>query len=181
MGYHEGASGRMDPVEPPPIDTTGLTQPEYEVKAERAALREGLSYLFTHPVDDVRLAGAKLRAMYEADSTALDWNSRYEDSFYGDPSVAAWLRGAANGFWFAALVLAGVGVLSTSSRWRGPAGVLPLIILSWTALHLLFFGDSRFHYPVVFAFALLGARGVVVLYDAVRRQQPSLDRRYAPV
>jgi hypothetical protein len=59
-------------------------------------------------------------------------------------------------------------------------GVLPLLILAWTAFHLLFFGDSRYHYPIVFAFALLGARGFIVVFDALRSPQAIARKRYAP-
>ncbi|MEX2245508.1 MAG: glycosyltransferase family 39 protein [Dehalococcoidia bacterium] len=178
FGHHEGATGRMDPFDPPRADRA-LAQPAYEVESDKKAMRKGLAYIVTHPIDEIRLSGAKVRALYEADSTALDWNSRYSDEFYGPPSVAAWLRGLANGYWFAALVLAGAGLAASRTHLRGAIGVLPLTVLAWTAMHILFFGDSRFHYPIVFTFALLGARGLVVLVEAVRRPEASLDRRYA--
>ena len=60
-------------------DHTGITEPQFEVKASNLALRKGLRYMLTHPADELRLAGAKIRAMYEADSTAVDWNSAYND------------------------------------------------------------------------------------------------------
>ena len=80
---------------------------------------------------------------------------------------------------FAMLILAGAGLIASRSRLNGPLGVLPILVLTWTAFHLLFFGDSRFHYPIVFAFALMGARGLVVIFDALRRPQTSLDKSYA--
>ena len=78
-----------------------------------------------------------------------------------------------------AFALSCVGLLSARSRLGGPIAFLPMLILAWTATHLLFFGDSRFHYPIVFAFALLAARGAVALYEALRRPQPELDSGYA--
>ncbi len=181
IGHHAGASGRMRIAEPePPLPDRGdLTQPAFEVKADRLALRKGLAYMFTHPVAELRLSGAKIRAMYESDATALDWNADYRPEFYASRNVEGWLRDAANGFWFAALALAGVGLIGGRTRLRDVTGVLPALVLMWTAGHLLFFGDARFHYPIVFAFSLLAARGVVVLYEAIRKPQTSLSRRYA--
>jgi len=153
-----------------------MTQPQFEAAADRLALRKGLGYALTHPVDEVRLAGAKIRAMYESDATALDWNSGYRPGFYDSSTEERWLRGAANGFWFVALALAGLGLVASRER---AAGVLAVLVLLWTAGHVPFFGDARFHYPIVFAVALLAARGIVVLLEAVRRPQPSLSRRYA--
>jgi len=181
IGNHHGATGRMriPEADPPLPDRTGLTQPEYEVAADRLALRKGLSYMLTHPGAEVRLAGAKVRALYESDATALDWNAAYQPGFYASQSVEDLLRDLANGFWFGALALAGVGLVALRSRLSGMTGLLPLTVLAWTATHLLFFGDPRFHYPIVFAIALLGARGALVLVEALRRPERALGGRYA--
>ena len=178
IGNHADATGRMQiPESEPPLPQRGdMTQPQFEAAADRLALRKGLGYALTHPVDEVRLAGAKIRAMYESDATALDWNSGYRPGFYDSSTEERWLRGAANGFWFVALALAGLGLVASRER---AAGVLAVLVLLWTAGHVPFFGDARFHYPIVFAVALLAARGIVVLLEAVRRPQPSLSRRYA--
>lgn len=181
IGNHDDATGRMNiPESDPPLPERGtLTQPQYEVKAGNLALRKGLTYMVSHPVDEVRLSGSKIRAMYESDSTALDWNSAYKPGYYASQSVEDFLRGVANAFWFGVLALAGVGVLSIRSRLGDIAGILPLTLLAWTATHVVFFGDGRFHYPVVFTIALLGARGAVVLFEALRSPERALGGRYA--
>jgi 4-amino-4-deoxy-L-arabinose transferase-like glycosyltransferase len=180
IGHHDGATGRMQIDEPIPVPERGtLTQQQYEVEAGELALRKGLRFMLTHPVDEARLSVTKVRALYESDATGLDWNSAYRDGFYDPPALGRTLRALANGFWFGALAMAAVGVAASRARLRGSLAVLPLIVMAWTATHVLFFGDSRFHYPITFAVALLGARGLVVLYEAVRRPQPSLDARYA--
>ena len=179
LGNHAGSTGRMQTAQPLPLPSrAGLTQQQYEVKGDRMQLRNALSYMASHPADEVRLAGLKLRALYESDATGLDWNSAYRRDFYHG-NWGDWLRALADGFWFAALGFAGVGLLADRARLRGPLAVLPLTVLMWTAVHLVFFGDSRFHYPIVFIVALFAARGVLVLYAAVLRREPSLDRRYA--
>ncbi|HEY8172161.1 MAG TPA: glycosyltransferase family 39 protein [Dehalococcoidia bacterium] len=183
LGHHEGATGRMAAwvAEPPQPERGNLTQGEYEVEADRLALKKGLSYMLSNPAKEVRLSAIKIRAIYEADSTALDWNSAYTPGYYASGNTELALRRIANGFWFAALGLAGIGLLASRARLSGPIALLPMILLVWTVTHLLFFGEPRFHYPIVFIFALLGARGLVVLYEALRRPQPSLDEsgRYA--
>lgn len=181
IGNHEGATGRMNISEPePPQPERGeMTQPEFEVAADRLALRKGLSYIARQPEDQLQLVPLKLRAMYESDATALDWNSRYDDAYFRPDGGAALLRGLANGFWFAALAFAAIGVAASRADARGPAGALCALALLWTATHLLFFGDARFHYPIVFAIALFGARGVVACGAMARRAQPALMRRYA--
>ena len=182
IGNHTGSTGRMNipEVEPPQASRAGLTQGEYEIKTSNLALRKGLRYIFTHPTREVELAGIKMRAMYEADSTALDWNAAYHSDFYSSQSLEEGLRSLANGYWFAMLILSVAGLIASRSRLNGPLGVLPMLVLSWTAFHLLFFGDSRFHYPIVFAFALMGSRGLVVVFDALRHPQAIARKRYVP-
>ena len=180
LGHHEGSTGRMQTsAEVPLPDRVGLTQPEYEVKASDLLLRKGLRFMFTHPADEVRLSAIKIRAMYESDATALDWNAAYEDGFYASDSLEWALRRVANVWWFTALALSAVGLLAARTRLAGPIGLLPLLVGVYTVTHLLFFGDSRFHYPIVFAFALLGARGAVAMFEMLRRPQPGIDSRYA--
>lgn len=181
IGNHEGATGRMyipEPEAPQPTHD-GVTQPEFEVKADNLALRTGLSYMRSHPQRELRLALTKIRATYESDATALDWNARYRHDFYASRRLEDWLRGTANVFWFAALAFAGVGIIGSRPLLRGAAAILPITVLLWTATHLLFFGDPRFHYPIVFAFALLGARGIVALVEAVRGPELKLSERLA--
>ena len=127
----------------------------------------------------MELAGIKVRAMYEADSTALDWNAAYHPDYYASQSLEEGLRTLANGYWFAMLALSAAGLIASRSRLNGPLGVLPILVMTWTAFHLLFFGDSRFHYPIVFAFALLGSRGLLVVFDALRHPQAIARKRYA--
>jgi hypothetical protein len=173
IGHHEGATGGMhvpggalpQPEEP------DLSQPEIEVAADSIALREGLHYMATHPRDEARLSAIKVRALYASDSTALDWNSGYERGYFGDDSVENGLRDTANAFWFSALILAGTGFIASWHRLRDGYLLLPAIVLAWTATHLLFFGDPRFHYPIVFVFAILAARGAAVALEAARRPQ----------
>jgi hypothetical protein len=52
-----------------------------------------------------------------------------------------------------------------------------MLLLAWTATHLLFFGDPRFHYPIVFACAILAARGTVAAFEALLRPLPGLRRK----
>jgi 4-amino-4-deoxy-L-arabinose transferase-like glycosyltransferase len=179
IGHHEGASGGMyvEGGALPQPDHTGLTQPEIEVAADRIALRKGLAYMLTHPRDELRLSAIKIRALYASDATALDWNSAYDRGYYGSDVAEARLRGAANVFWFAAMAFAGVGLLASWHRLRDAFALLPLLVLAWTATHLLFFGDPRFHYPVVFIFAIVAARGLIFAAETARRPLPALRRK----
>jgi len=179
LGHYPGSTGRSGVRDALPLVERGdLSLPEYEVKASNEAQKDAIEFAFTNPRDEVRLSGAKIRALYESDTTAIDWIWGFHPR---DRSGAreSFLRDLANAFWFTGLVFAGVGLAVSRAQLRGPAAVLPLTVALWTFGHLVFFGDPRYHYPIVFVFALLGARGVVVLYEAARRPEPRLGGRYA--
>jgi 4-amino-4-deoxy-L-arabinose transferase-like glycosyltransferase len=191
IGNSEAATGRMNiDAEHPPITERGSrSHGEWEAANDRLALREGLRWAIRHPLEELALAGVKIRAMFESDATALDWNSAYErDTFYASPELEDGLRRLANGFWFAALGFAAIGIAAAVRRGETDAperaahalfSALPALVLAWTAVHVLFFGDSRFHYPVVFAVAIVAARGIVAVYDVIASRASNPLRRYA--
>ncbi len=177
LGHHEGASGRTWPSGTIPLTERGtLGVQEYEVRANDDEAATALQYARAHPRDEVTLAGAKIRATYESDATALDWIWGYEVGGRSETHVE-FLRRLANAFWFAALALAGCGLLFAWRRMRGPAAILPLLVLLWTTAHVVFFGDPRFHYPIVFVFALLSAHCVVTMVDSILANLPSVRGR----
>ena len=116
--------------EPPQASRAGLTQPEYEVKASNLALRKGLRSCSPTRRDEVRLAGIKVRAMYESDATALDWNAGYQPDFYASQSLEERLRGAGERL----LVRARWSsrrpgcVASRDAAATAPLGVLPVMV-----------------------------------------------------
>jgi 4-amino-4-deoxy-L-arabinose transferase-like glycosyltransferase len=181
IGHHDGATGRMSTngALPPLTDRGTRTLGEWEAANDRLALREGLTYALTHPLDELRLTGAKIRALYESDSVALDWNSAYRrGEYYASPEVEDALRATANVFWFAMIAASGAGLLanarsSPASRAGARSSLqlaIPVLVLAWTAVHVAFFGDPRFHYPIAFMFALMGAHGAVMAFDWARRR-----------
>lgn len=168
MGNHEGANGRLmwgvglmllgEAAELPP--------PEREVAKSNLALRLGLKFMFTHPWEELQLAGSKVRALYEDDEAALRWIHAPEE---GKPlrSVRV-IADVADCFYFAALVVSAVGLLYWVGQ-RSSAVALPLLVVGvFTLGQLLFFGAPRFHFPMLASFCLLSAVGVVAGAEYVR-------------
>jgi hypothetical protein len=139
---------------------------EQEVAMNNRLLREGLKYMFTHPRRELDLTGLKLRALYQDDEEAL---RGIPMPLTGDKvRHADRIADVANVYYFATLALAGIGVLLWLGRDRR-ALALPLLAIGvFTLGQMLFFDDPRFHYPMLPAFALLAAAGIVALADATR-------------
>jgi 4-amino-4-deoxy-L-arabinose transferase-like glycosyltransferase len=182
IGHNDGATGRIPPADiaRPAPERGDMTQAEFEAAADARQLREGLEYMATHPAREIELSLVKVRALWESDASGLDWNAGFREGFYASEGLERFLRGLANGYWFAALGLAAAGLLAVRSRLTNDLLILPAIVLAWTALHVLFYGDPRYHYPVAFVLALLAARGAVALAEPLARPLPRLKRRYAP-
>lgn len=175
-----------------------LPYPEREIKVERVALRQGIDFAKSHPGYEAKLVFEKLYNMYKADDDALPWIG----GGWIDASKASWLQGSwvqsldkvgtpvvtippaaernwkdlANGYYFAILLLALVGVpLSFAVRDRKKL-LLVLLVGAWTALHLVFIPGSRYHAPLLPLFALWAAAGVVFAWSLASRAMKSRAR-----
>lgn len=170
MGNHEGANGRLmwgvglmllgEDAKLPPA--------EREVAKSNLALRLGLKYMVTHPWKELQLSGSKVRALYEDDEAAVWWINAPEE---GKP-----LRGArliadvADGFYFVVLAASAGGLLYWLRRRRSAVALPLLVVAVFTLGQLLFFGNSRFHFPMLPSFCLLAAVGLVAEAEYMRRR-----------
>jgi hypothetical protein len=130
-------------------------------------LRDGLKFMFTHPHRELELTGSKIRGLYEDDEEALRGIPK---PLSGETIPHAdRIADVANVYYFAVLALSGIGVLLWLRRDR-KALVLPLLAVAvFTLGQLPFFNDPRFHYPMLPAFALLAAAGLIALIDGPGR------------
>lgn len=154
-GHHEGATGGFDPIDPLLERSEPRDQPGGEADANRRGVREGLEFLATNPVDEVKLAAAKLRLLYQGDRIGL---KRAEDDGRQPflPGALRTLLGhLADAVYYAVLALAGLAML----RWAREGGARPLLpvlaIATVTLAYVAFWGDPRFHYPLMPVFCLL--------------------------
>ena len=175
-----------------------LPYPEREIKVEREALRQGIDFAKSHPGYEARLVFEKLYNMYKVDDDALPWIG----GGWIDASKAPWLQGSwvqsldkvgtpvvtippaaernwkdlANGYYFAILLLALVGVpLSFAVRDKKKL-LLVMLVAAWTALHLVFIPGSRYHAPLLPLFALWAAAGIVFAWSFASRTMKSRAR-----
>jgi len=177
IGNHEGANGafRM-----PPSCLDGyenLVRPEYEVARDTDGRAKALEFIREHPAEQLRLVPLRAYHTFKEDTDGLAAAESYGD----DPFIGTGLRSAlelaANVTFFATLVL-GVGAAfvlrGRRSGVRDPGRTfVVLAAVSLAATPLAFFGDVRFHVPVV-PFLVLGAAALVVW--ALDRRGRSISR-----
>ena len=166
IGHNEKASGRGQRADEIVFARPELTTVEREVWANAEGFRRGLRYALTHPVEEVSLLFKKLFWLYYNDEEGLAWN----ESHGGQPWLGdLWregLRSLSNVYYFAVLGFVALGAPLWWSL-RDPGRVLLLSLIGyWTLVHLVFFGDPRFHVPILPVFALLAALPWVALWRA---------------
>lgn len=125
--------------------------PAQEAHNDRIGYGLGFSYIAAHPVAFLKRGLLKTTYLLGSDTEALGYEiTRAADSGRTDHYVmlAVLMQGA----WFVFILLAGRGVLffMTSGRPRnGPAVMIVLTLLYWIAVHSIFFGSGRYHFPIV--------------------------------
>jgi hypothetical protein len=131
-----------------------LSPDRREAALSNAMLKDAVKYMATHPVDEAKLAAAKVRILWEADSVGIDWNEAYGADPVFSAETRETLRDVSNGYYFAALGLGIAGIGLGVARRNSAAVLLALLVAAWTLVHVIIFANSRFHFPVMFAFAL---------------------------
>jgi 4-amino-4-deoxy-L-arabinose transferase-like glycosyltransferase len=158
MGHNkEGPEGIMHI-----LDEYGpLTKyPGAEVKVGDVGLREGLKFLVTHPLDEVRMTGEKIRDLYRDDYVAMYLIEGYGSRQIMDESLRNVLKHAANSSYFVVLAASGLALLGP---WRERKAGLQFALLAigvWTLGSMAFFTNTRFHFPIMPAFALLAGEAL---------------------
>ncbi|MGA2285406.1 MAG: glycosyltransferase family 39 protein [Dehalococcoidia bacterium] len=168
-----------------------LPYPQRELKMEREAWREGLDFAKSHPSYEVQLVGEKFYQMYKDDSEALLWI----EGAWPNPGNLPWLQGSwvaerpeptpvivipraaernwarlADRYYFAVLACGLVGVPLWFSVRDKKRLLLILTVVLWTALHLVFIPNSRYHVSLAPVFCLWAATSLVFVFDLVKRR-----------
>jgi 4-amino-4-deoxy-L-arabinose transferase-like glycosyltransferase len=125
-------------------------------------------YIFQQPWAFVKRGVIKLGFFYAVDFDAL----QYGLIGAADKSAAnhcVYLALPTESYYLVILVLACLGVViySTHPHLRNPAGYLLLTtILYWSAIHFLFYGNGRYHFPIV---PMLAAFAALSIFNRLKK------------
>jgi hypothetical protein len=164
IGHHEGAEGRGVLADELVYSHPELTTVEREVVIDDEGFRKGLSYALTHPVDEFTLAFKKLFWLYYNDEEGLKWNEGHGGQEFLSEHTRQGLFTLSNVYYYAVLGFFALGLPLWATLKKPETLLLVSIVVYWTALHVVFFGDPRFHAPVVPIIALLAALPWVALW-----------------
>jgi len=151
MGYNRDIANRFD------LDT----MPETYV--DSVAWHEAWDYIFKNPGTFVKRGFLKVGFLYAVDFDALQYGLivAAEES---KANYAVYMGLLSEMYYLIVLLSAVLGIVfyCTYRQIRSPGGHLLLMtILYWTAVHFLFHGKGRYHFPIVFILAAFAGLFIV--------------------
>ncbi|MEX0785715.1 MAG: glycosyltransferase family 39 protein [Dehalococcoidia bacterium] len=154
-GHHSGATGGFDSIEPLIAASKPRDQPGGEADAHQRGMREGLEFLARNPLDEAKLSTAKVRWLYQGDRRSLQLTEADGQVSLLRAGVRSVFGHLADAAYYAVLTLSGVAMV----RWvreRGSRPILPVLAIGVVTLgYVAFWGDARFHAPLMPLFCLL--------------------------
>ena len=173
QGHHEGANGGFSSIDSLLERSKPRDQPGGEADAHQRGIREGLQFLVQNPVEEVKLFAVKARKLYQGDTRGLSLAETQGQLFLPD-RLRTPLRQLADGIYYAVLVLAGLAMILWVRR-RGSEPLLPVLTFVVVTLgYLVFWGDPRFHFPLMPVFCLLAGWALANLNTIVRPRRASI-------
>jgi 4-amino-4-deoxy-L-arabinose transferase-like glycosyltransferase len=139
-----------------------------EVQRDRAARNEAITFIKEDPVRAAMLAPMKVFHLFRDDVSGIIWN--FTETSRPSPHWLRWLLLiAAQVYYVLVLGLALTNIVFRESlaayRWYG---LLLTPVLYWVAFHLAFFGDDRYHVPILPLICIFSAFGALRTVETVR-------------
>jgi 4-amino-4-deoxy-L-arabinose transferase-like glycosyltransferase len=157
MSRHEGATGAFQSSPACLVSGKGTTTPDYEVKANRTNIRRATQFVRDHPLHEGRLVFLRAYHTIKNDHDGLAASESYGSDRFIPSGLRRGLEIAADVYFFAALVLALLAVPAFVRRDRPWHLFFLLAAVALVVQPLIFFGDPRFHIPVLPFLAVLAA------------------------
>jgi len=179
-GHHAGADGGLDFGQQVEFAArfAALDPLDQEPAEDREGLSEAFDFAAGDPGKEVDLSGKKIVRLYKDDADAIRWNEHNGDAPIFSARARTRLTTLFNASYYICGVLALAALCTGLLRRKAWAQLLALVTLYWTAVHVVFFAEPRFHAPLLPLIALLAGMAVASAMAATRgRLQAALSRR----
>jgi len=174
IGNHEGASTLF--VMPPP-DVFPIISTDLQVQ-ERHDYRRGFDlgwrFIREQPLDALGLLPLKAYHLYTDDAHAVTTAETWGHTVFLSEGGRRVLRSLTDGFYYFVAAGAVAGLILPVGGAQRRRWALAAALGGWTLMHLVFFGEPRFHLPVTPVMAVLAAP--IWLRAAGLLQQPVVSR-----
>jgi 4-amino-4-deoxy-L-arabinose transferase-like glycosyltransferase len=157
MSRHAGATGGFQASPACIVSGKGTTTPCYEIKANRTNIRRATRFVRDHPLHEARLVFLQAYRTIKNDNDGLAASESYGSSRFTPSGLRRAPEIFADLYFIAALVLAVLAVPVLARRGRPWHLFFLLAAVALAVQPLIFFGDPRFHVPVLPFLAILAA------------------------
>lgn len=174
LGHHEGSRGGNDFRASRAYHQKHrqATYAETCLAQNDAGWRDAWQFVRENPAEELAIQRNKLGLSYAGDSEGARLLRGFGGKQRFEAPVLWVLVRVADSYWFAVLALAAVG-LTTWRRWPlGARVLLPGVLVTWFALHVVFVGGSRYRAPESLAFACLAGLGAERIRLATGSRRP---------
>ncbi|MEX2238051.1 MAG: glycosyltransferase family 39 protein [Dehalococcoidia bacterium] len=159
IGYHDGAGGCWS------FDYENhryVTEIEDEMERQREAFDLAFDFIRDEPLETAALIPLRFECIWDNDEDALGhWNRFQQDKQLSEPGYSV-VRFVNNWYYYALLALAVLG-LPLWWRWRTVQVLLPLVVIFTVLYYMAFYGDDRYHQPLMPLIAIWAACGVSLI------------------
>ena len=174
MGNHEGAPGHFTLTDKCFADDQPGDSRTLEVERNRENIEKGVTFISENPLEAARIVLRKAYYLFYRDSGGLFAT----ESYGNDPFIPTFRRevlaDVADGFYFVAGAYAALGVGLWLFRPEPRRTLLLLSTAYVAAVPLIFFGDPRFHFPVIPLACVLAGSAMAAVWQRARAGAPGL-------
>ncbi len=152
-----------------PVFTQLLSQHLDEVSLDQRAFQLALQFIRQHPSLELKLVLHKLVNFYKDDVSAFTYTA--QSAIQPPPAgLMVALKGVAEMYYLLVLLLAMASFFLP--RFPGQRWLIlnVILILAWTAIHLVYYGKDRFRLPLAPAFAQFAALAVLAGWEKWSRR-----------
>jgi 4-amino-4-deoxy-L-arabinose transferase-like glycosyltransferase len=169
MSRHSGATGAFQSDAACRVRAKGATTAEREVEVNDTNVRRATRFVREHPVSEAKLVFLRAYHTVENDHDGLAASESYGSGRFIPSVLRRVLETLADAYFFVAVALSVLAVPAFIGRRRPWRLFFLLAALSLAVQPVIFFGDPRFHVPVLPFMAVLAA---VTLCRARDRARP---------
>ncbi|MDZ4278210.1 MAG: glycosyltransferase family 39 protein [Dehalococcoidia bacterium] len=158
-----------------------LQRPDWEVRGYRVYTRRAIEYAVSHPREELDLTRYKVYHLYRSDAGVLPWLETVGATPIEPRALKDTLWVLFDVSYYGVLFAA----LLTIPFWlrRDPKRLLLVnVVLMWTAFHIIFEGEPRYHvplFPILIIAAAAGALAALAAVRAVIERRPPGHQRLA--
>jgi 4-amino-4-deoxy-L-arabinose transferase-like glycosyltransferase len=160
MSRHAGATGGYQSGSACIVRARGLKTPQYEVEVNNTNIRRAVRFVEDHPLTEAKLVFLRAYHTVENDHDGLLASESYGSDRFVPSAWRHLLEIVADAYFFVASALAVVAVPMYVRRVHPWRRFLLLAAAVLSVQPLIFFGDPRFHVPVLPFAAVLAATAI---------------------